>query len=196
MSETLHLHRRSNGVWYYRRRVPDHAVAGIGAKTIQYSLQTTSKRRAKALREVEDVKWSARFDSPENDQVEAQTRGRQAVNGATIRQLVLNYVDRMDGELSARHDRDPPRSREEKEVMRREAAIDASILRDPSDGRSAEYVSLTGSEILKRAGLSLEDSEISFPEFSELVRRALLELFRRRRARLDDNFDRALSTPA
>src|SRR4051794_27080610 len=64
VSETYRLRCR-NGVWYYRRRVPDHLVASIGKAVIQFSLKTKSKANAQKLREAWDVRWSGEFSKAE-----------------------------------------------------------------------------------------------------------------------------------
>jgi hypothetical protein len=62
LSQTTRLIRR-NGVYHYRRRVPDELVAAIGRREIHRSLGTTSLTEAKKLRTIEDLTWDARFDA-------------------------------------------------------------------------------------------------------------------------------------
>ncbi len=90
MSEALHLVRRKN-VWYYRRRVPDHLVGRIGRPVIQYSLKTADKKTAKQRREIEDVKWSARFEAAEGTEG-ACSDDRHPLSGATATELVANTL--------------------------------------------------------------------------------------------------------
>ena len=56
VSETLHLLRRKNGAWYYRRRVPPLLVREFG-KFVQCSLHTASKKLAIRRREELDFEW-------------------------------------------------------------------------------------------------------------------------------------------
>jgi len=62
VSDTLHLGRR-DGTYYYRRRVADFARAATGADVIRYSLRTYDKKRALKLREIEEIKWRAKFEA-------------------------------------------------------------------------------------------------------------------------------------
>lgn len=189
VSESLHLVRRPNGVWYYRRRVPDVAVAAFGKRILQFSLKTENKQKAIKLRELEDLKFSARLEEIAAGKITSSASDqRRRLSGPTARRLVQDYVERMDREFQRRHDGNPPDTRNEKREMQTEAEIDVEILRDPEDERSAEFVSLTRNKILADAELSLEDSTIPDCEFAELIRRGLLELYRRRAARLKDSF--------
>jgi hypothetical protein len=65
VSANLHLMRR-NGVYHYRRRVPDSGIAALGRKVIQFSLQTHDRREARRRCEIEDIKWTAQFESIAN----------------------------------------------------------------------------------------------------------------------------------
>jgi len=64
VSDSHHLVKRE-GVWYFRRRVPQHLIAALGKKVIQFSLRTSNKSEAKKRREIEDLKWSAHFSELE-----------------------------------------------------------------------------------------------------------------------------------
>jgi hypothetical protein len=55
LSQTTRLIRR-NGIYHYRRCVPDDLVAAIGRREIYQSLATTSLTEAKKIRTIEDLK--------------------------------------------------------------------------------------------------------------------------------------------
>ena len=191
VAETFHLERR-NGVYYYRRRVPDHAVAAIGRRTIKYSLETSDKSEARKRREVEDLKWRARFESLSAEQTASSTNdhGRPLSRAAAVR-LVREYVERMDRQSRERYERAPADSGDQKTEMRIDAEVDIGILRDPDDRRGDEWTSSAMEELLTTLGVNLDGSAISRQEFAELIRRGLLELGQRRAARLGDKFSRS-----
>lgn len=62
LADSHHLILRK-GTWYYRRRVPKHAVEAIGTKVIQLSLGTASIKEARKSRNVLDVKYDALFEA-------------------------------------------------------------------------------------------------------------------------------------
>ena len=60
LSQSARLIRR-NGVYHYRRRVPDALVNTIGKREIHRSLGTANLNEAKKRRAIEDIRWDARF---------------------------------------------------------------------------------------------------------------------------------------
>jgi integrase len=63
LADSHHLFRR-NGIWYFKRRVPEYAFSMIGAKVIQRSLKTSDIKEARKLRNLLDVRYDAQFDVP------------------------------------------------------------------------------------------------------------------------------------
>ena len=47
--DEMYLHRRNNGFYYFRRRVPSDLIGVIDPKEFQYSLGTNVRRDASAL---------------------------------------------------------------------------------------------------------------------------------------------------
>ena len=108
MAESHHLVCRK-GVWYYRRRVPEHLVGMIGKTVIQHSLDTKVFKQAKRLREVKDVEWSARLEAAETGPEQMSSpedapteRSQRALPDSQLAQLVFDYVGRMDARYQTR----------------------------------------------------------------------------------------------
>src|SRR5262249_22439763 len=189
-----HLLRR-NGVYYYRRRVPQHLVKEIGKQFIQLSLNTTSLPEAKTLRALNDLKWDARFDGLKKKAAPGpnSANSKQAVNSTKssdgdLLRLVREYVERKEEEFSKRVASHPPESEREKAEMRMEAKVDAQIIKDRDHPQADEWVYSTSKEILQATGKSIDDPALPHrAAFAEWVRRGLLELENRSLARLADD---------
>ena len=182
----LHLTRR-NGTYYYRRRVPDFAVDAIGRSIIQYSLKTTDKREAKKLREFADLEWTARFERAREGGSHSENPD-QADRRINVAALVRDYVERRDQAARKRLEQDPPISRQEVEELKVDAEMDLSSLGDPADPNRGQWISSAVSKILSEA--KLPEATVDGDEIDHLVLRGLLELARRKRARLDDDYSR------
>jgi hypothetical protein len=59
---TLHLLKRKNGGWYYRRRIPADLIEFFGGKKIIQVSLGSSKKSASKKREIADVEWTRKFD--------------------------------------------------------------------------------------------------------------------------------------
>lgn len=187
VSDTHHLVNRE-GVWYFRRRVPKPLVAALGKNIIQYSLDTSSKKEAKSRREIEDVKWSARFEALLAGQDgSAAPAPAPKLSKSQLIQLVRDYVDRMDERFHARYAADPPDCEAQKAEMQADLEVGVQILQDADDPRAQERLSSVGQRIMAEAGQTTEGVSVPYAAFAELVRRALLELDRRKLAHLDDD---------
>jgi len=182
VSDKHHLIRRS-GVWYYSRRVPDQLVADIGRSIIRYSLKTKNKALAVKLREVEDVRWSAEFAKAESDKQSGSCADTSDRSLSPSLSQVQDYVERMDRQAQHRLAQNPPRSSDEKREMQADAEMAIHVLRNPDDIRGAERVLTAAQRMVADHGGGAVD-EIS----ASIVRRGLLELDRRRLARLSDDF--------
>ena len=191
-----HLLRRS-GVYYYRRRVPLSLVEKIGKKVIQHSLDTSSFKEAKKRRTMYDVQWDARFEAvtAPGPADAANTHSQIPPHGApldrsALLELVRNYVERHDHESRKREAKCYPLTTEESTQMRIEAEVEAQTLR-ARDDLHHQWIYLAGTEVLKAAGKSFNDHDVPGETVAELVRRGLLELNRRHRARLADDHGRS-----
>ncbi|HEY6702095.1 MAG TPA: DUF6538 domain-containing protein, partial [Pseudolabrys sp.] len=194
MSTQHHLTKR-NGVFYYRRRVPLHLVESFGKSIIQFSLQTSSLKEAKKQRAVEDLKWSTQFEAVDNSLTSTVASAKNGTPAAVVSPLSANEVIRLVQEYVERTDRrshekfivDPPESERQKADIKADIELGHQILRSRDDPRADETIYGAGQKILQRAGISIDDPRVPYAEFTEFVRRALLELDQRKLARLDDN---------
>jgi integrase len=189
-----HLLRRS-GVYYYRRRVPLSLVGKIGKKIIQHSLDTSSFKEAKKRRTVCDLQWDVRFEAysvsgPEDkDSVQVSAKN-SSLSAAELVQLVCNYVERQDQAAKKRDASCHPITANERREMRIEAEFEAQTLQ-ARDDLHHQWIYQAGAEALKAAGRSFGDPDVPGETLAELVRRGLLELNRRYRARLADDHGRS-----
>ena len=182
VSKTLHLKKR-DGTWYYRRRVPDDIAPKINKKFIQFSLGTKDLGKAITLREEEDVKTTALFEAARNDKPLPLTKT------LAIR-LVQDYVETQDQKRQNRYLKHPPGNTEESDELKFDIGLSKQILTDRDDPRAMEDVSLARKKILKNSEFVLDEGSIPLSEFSELVRRALVELYRRAGANLNDDYSK------
>ena len=189
--------QRRNGVYYYRRRVPLHLVAKFGKKFVQVSLHTNNPKEAKKLRTLRDLEWDAKFaacSSPANGgdgPAVPTTALAQPLSESDLRQLVRDYVARRDQLARKREVTDYPENPAQRAEMTIEAEVESQILTSRDDPQTQQWIYVTGQEALKAAGRSFEDPDIPGEALAELIRRALLELTRRRRARLAEDHSRS-----
>lgn len=186
---------RRNGVYYYRRRVPVHLLEKLGRKFIQLSLHTGSFKEAKTLRSVKDVEWDARFNAAETELSPASGAPHSKIATSPLShpqllQLVREYVERKDSQARTRFTSNPPDSERERVEMIAEAGLDAQIIRDRDHPQADQWIYMVGKEVLEAAGRPPNDPELPWTAFTELVRRALLELDKRTLARLRDDHER------
>jgi integrase len=188
---------RRNGHYYYRRRVPLPLVAMLGKKVVQLSLQTTSLKEAKKLRTLRDLEWDAKFaalSSPANggDVPAVQTSPLgQPLSENELLQLVRDYVAGQDHRARKQETVHYPEDLAQRAEMMIEAEWEGQTLQERDNLQAQEWIYLCGQEALKPAGRSFEDPGIPGEALAELIRRALLELTRRRHARLADNHSRS-----
>jgi integrase len=184
--------QRRNGVYYYRRRVPLDLVEKIGKKVVQFSLHTTDFKEAKKLRTLRDLEWDAKFAACSQSAAgpdDAQTSA-QPLSETELVQLVRDYVERLDQLARRREVTDYPENPVQKAEMTIEAEVETQILTSPDHPQAHEWIYRAGQEALKPAGSSFEDPAVPGEALAELIRRALLELSRRRHARLSDDHTR------
>jgi uncharacterized protein DUF6538 len=194
VSSKHHLCRR-HGVFYYRRRVPTHLIKSIGKKTIQFSLGTSKLSEAKKRRAAEDLKWSTQFETMEKSlsSKHAPTTNTDAATATSplsqneVIRLVQEYVERSDERGHQRFISDPPQSERQKADMKADIEVAQQILSNRHDPRADEAIYDAGKKILQPSGISIDDPRVPYAEFTEYVRRALLELDQRNLARLDDD---------
>jgi integrase len=190
------LLRRKNGVYYYRRRVPLPLVKKFGKKFVQVSLHTTSRKEAKKLRTLRDLEWDAKFAAcsssahgGDGPPVQASPLA-QPLSESELVQLVRDYVARQDQLARQREVTDYPENSAQRAEMTIEAEVESQILTSRDHPQAQQWIYLAGQEALKPASRSFEDPDLSGEALAELVRRGLLELTRRRHARLADDHRR------
>ena len=183
-----HLMRRG-AVYYYRRRVPDDIVSVIGKSMIQYSLKTKDKKEAVAKCRVADVEWDARF-AEAGANSGTQGPGVSHLTSAEAVELVQRYVARTAKLWWGRHASDPPTTADQKREMIVEMAESIQMLTDPEDDRGDASVSRQVWDLLHQSGKTAEPGEPVMDELGELVRRGLIELYRRRLGWLQDDFEK------
>ena len=188
MADTHHLVRR-NGVWYYRRRVPKELVAVLGKTYIQHSLCTSQKKEATQRREIEDVKWSAQFAALLSDQAGPAhlSSPPSLITKSELLDRVRRYVDDMAARFSARYAEEGPETDQQKRDIVADIEVGISMLQTPDDPRGHERVFAAEQAILDGEQSAGGEGGSSYAAFAELVRRALLELDRRRLARVNDD---------
>jgi integrase len=193
VSAQHHLTKRS-GVFYYRRRVPQHLVESFGKTAIQFSLHTSSLKEAKKLRALEDLKWTTQFETAEkslNGKHPTAQNGSPIVgeplSSREVIRLVQEYVEQTDRHSLKVLMGDPPESEQQKSDIKADIEVGYHILRDRDDPRADEIIYRVGEKILRPIGMSIDDPRVPRSEFAEFVRRAVLELDRRKLARLDDD---------
>jgi integrase len=189
-----HLLRRS-GVYYYRRRVPLSLVEKIGKKVIQHSLETSNFNEAKKRRTMYDAQWDVRFEAysvsgPDDKDFVQVSAKNSSLSAAELTQLVRNYVERQDQAAKKRDAGCHPITANERREMRIESEFETQTLQ-ARDDLHHEWIYQAGAEALKAAGKSLGDPDVPGETLAELVRRGLLELNRRHRARLADDHGRS-----
>jgi integrase len=194
VSDSYHLICR-NGVWYYRRRVPEHLAATIGKKVIQFSLQTNNKKEAKKHRDVWDARWSLEFEKAEHCAGEATQpsapdsppRSRPVLFESSAIRLLRDQLEQLDRRAQREHVVDGPASEEERREMISEIGEELQILRNVDDPRGGEWTFFATQGLLKRTSMELDEQSLPEAVFDELVRRMLMELKQRKLARLTDN---------
>jgi hypothetical protein len=190
------LLRRKNGVYYYRRRVPLHLVAQFGKKFVQFSLHTTNLKEAKKQRTLRDVEWDTKFaacSSTSNGGACPTVTSAlgQPLSETELLQLVRYYIARQDQLARKRDVTDYPENPTQRAEMTIEAEAESQILTLRDHPQAQQWIYLAGQDALKPAGRSFDDPAIPGEALAELVRRALLELTRRRTARLADDHSRS-----
>lgn len=188
MSDTYRLVARK-GTWYYRRRVPDHLRVAIGRDVIQVSLGTKQKADAKRHRTMQDLEWDARFAALEQQGTDLTVK--TSTTAIPLEDVVRDYVRRMDRKAASRELQHAPTDLHELQAARDNLQVELGILGDPADPRQDELVSHAWDQMLNEAQLPFEPAGSAREQFHAMVRRALIELCRRRLARVSDQFERS-----
>lgn len=190
MSDTFHLIPR-NGVWYYRRRVPENLIPALGRKYLQYSLETRIKAEAKKRRTIADLEADALFERHEMglaDGVGDNGHDTRRLSFSVLTDHLRRYVDQQDQRFQGQLN-ESPTSSEQLADMREEVDRELSALSNPDSPHRAEWVGVTWQRMVNEAGGAPEEGVSG--RFVEAVHRALVEISRRKQARVSGQFDRA-----
>lgn len=200
VSKKHHLQERG-GVWYYRRRVPADCVASIGRRMIFTSLDTRDRKEARHRRDVKDVEWNARFEAASAlaSNVSATTSAGSIdpaaaspeIDRAHIVRLVQDYVARKDALMEKRLENHRPVDEEDRQERISEAAYELQMQRDLDDPRAGAWIARAEREIAWRGSTLPDYDRVTPPAVLDLLSRALIELTKRKLARLSGDRERA-----
>jgi|GEM_PF-2017894 len=199
VADGFHLQQRGTR-WYYHRRVPAELVSLAGKSVVKQSLSTADRTEAKRRRAILDVEtdaWFAAMRKSAGPGLPSTQAGSGKFGNHSNRriplEMLLEYIrDSVETSDSASRQQllaDPPRDRDELQELRADAETALEILSDPADDRRLPAIVSFGKQVLKRAAASAPDPADT-QAFNELVRRALIELSRRRLSRYEDQHDR------
>jgi hypothetical protein len=118
------------------------------------------------------------------------TANGQPLAETELVQLVRDYVAWQDQRARKREVTDYPENASQRAEMVIESEFESQTLRDWDNPQAQQWIYLAGQEALKAIARSFEHPAIPGEALAELVRRGLLELTRRRRARLADDHSR------
>ncbi|MBS3650036.1 site-specific integrase [Pseudaminobacter sp. 19-2017] len=191
MPDRHHLHNR-NGVWYYRRRVPDTLIKSFGKSLIQHSLNTTSLQDAKRLRNALDIQYDLEFEalrtssqtlSDSASDPSANTPARLSID--EVRRRVAAYVDEQVQKFDQRYLNDPAGSLGELREIRSDKQAQLQDLSDPEHPDQHLWVHQAYSRVFPE-GHSFDG--ITETGVAEMIRRSLVSIISRELAILRDDF--------
>lgn len=183
MHDQNHLLRRK-AVYYYRRRVPSDLIEVAGKDVIQFSLKTREKSEAKRLCRLEDVRWDQKFEALRRGG-EQQVHTVSSVRHAGLVSLIQDYVSKADAEYGIVEPSGVPAERHDQMLEVRQMI---ALLEDPASEQAKERIGLLVDRLLVENHLVNKLDQDRFTDFWHLSRRALLELYRRDKARLESDF--------
>ena len=181
VADTLHLQKRGE-TWFYYRRVPRHLVPALGKQFIKRSLGVTSLADAKKLRPIEDLKADALFAAAEKK--DAPTTP-PAASLAVLTEHVRETVEKLDKRAAKGLVEDPPANASERADMRQNVEMDLQALRDPSNPNGHQSVQSIANRVAAEKGVDTTQPDFPTAQFLDLVRRGLVEVERRQLARYD-----------
>lgn len=194
MAHTLYLVKRGE-VWQYFRRVPAPLVPVVGRKFIKKSLGVKDLNAAKRLRNALNVRVDAEFTAAEAELNSARTEPfAETVSFSALTEYLRNHIADLDNLSNANLEIDPPESEGERVEMQMDAEVGLQILKNRDDTRASEWIDATGKRILFEANANLSDTEF-LAQFSEIVRRGLIEVQLRKLDRLNDSFEQGFHDP-
>ena len=173
---------RREGTYYFRLRVPADLINELGRSEIKESLRTKSLGEAKRRRNMRALHWDATFDRLRADHPNAAPVTTAPLTGEAAIDLIRNYVRQRDGEWRRRSMQQPSRSAETKREAEVELSYTLQLLRDPEHPAMNEEVSLVLQRLFGTHSPELAGESIDRGELFHLIRRAVLEIYRRYQA--------------
>jgi len=187
MAKPTGLFRRK-GTYYYRTRVPKDLVSAFGKTEIKKSLKTKDYDEAKKRRNQVAVEWDARFDEVRKSLEKDSSASAEPLTHEQAVRLVQDYVKLRDQEWETEAAKSVPATTEEKREMYIDLGMAEESLRDPDDPRRDQDIAQASARILDGSGFGLGEDSVPYAELWDLVRRGLLELYRRAQARAKDDY--------
>ena len=186
-----HLQRRG-AVYYYCRRVPDDVRGVLGKDVIKKSLGTTSVKEAKRLRLLEDATWEARFDEMRgvSGAKQASSSITSKVTSSVLLAAARSFVARKDEQIATRLHRSGPDSEQERQEMAEIVEVSLSMTKNLDDPHGKEMIRHVAETMLGAGVFGPATPSVVSDEIRSVVRRALVELDKRRLAHLRGQHER------
>ncbi|EBA12236.1 site-specific integrase [Roseobacter sp. CCS2] len=195
VSNKQYLTRRGE-VWHYHRRVPVHLVKIVGKTFIKKSLNVADLKSAMRLRNAYTIQVDAMFAKAEEQLAQLQD-GKQMPSEASLGELteyLRQHLSGLDDRAVAQLLSEPPDDEDQRKQMKMETEIAMQTLKNRDDPNGAVWIESIRDTVTKAQDVALQDRQL-IVEFSELVRRGLIELQTLQRDRLDHKYDRAFHDP-
>lgn len=190
VTETIHLQKRGK-TWYYSRRVPTALTPILGRAFIKQSLGTSDLTTARKLRNIKNVEFDAQCEMAakcSTPSAFATSSEHNPISLETLIDYVRTYVADLEEKSAACLSSAISKSSQEQiNEMKIDTEMELQFLRERDDHRGQEWVYKAVNDILGKAGAHIDDGETD-RRFSEIVRRALIELTLRDYDRLNDRY--------
>lgn len=163
----------------------------VGRQFIKRSLGTGDLKEAKRLRTIHDLDTDAQFAAAgqKTGAMAYQSPSAQMLPMGMLVEHIRSMVSSMDEQAATRLLQNPPADEEVLRDRKIDVEYELGILTNPADPRQNELVDMRARRLLDELGLVIPDLSIA-AQFDEAVRRALIELCRRKLDRHEDRFDR------
>ncbi|WP_192357672.1 DUF6538 domain-containing protein [Mesorhizobium mediterraneum] len=192
MSDDRYLWGR-NGVFYYRRRMPDH-LAPIYGKTFVQSLHTKSRAEARKRRNTLNVRFDCEFERlPTCEQADngPQAASFKRLSGEEVGRQVADYFSSQFSKFERRYVNDPAETADQLSEIKIDREMRLQSLADPGHPDQQRWVHQTFEQLFAdRRFDGLTEAGVA-----EVVRRGLVSLVRKELAVLRDDIVTETSAP-
>ena len=187
VADTHHLQKRGDLYTFYRR-VPKHLVPILGRTFVKKALGVSSLAEAKKLRAIEEVRTNALFDAAEKGLADKGAgTAAQPVSMSVLTEYVREAVGRLDKQADHTFVHQPPADKDQLANMRVNVEQDLTGLRDPADPNAHAIIQSRAHHLATEKGLDVDQPDFPKWELYDLMRRALIELNRRKLDRYSDD---------